>query len=229
MNQGASTISMRQRVTKLWLSLWLFAMTLVAGVLIGLVAANWKVWDAQTKLVALSTAMLSFHVLEEWRFPGGFHYMYNVMAGSKAPDRYPMNQLSDMWTNTIGTIVGCLMLAIGVNPMFALMQCLQGVGELFAHTSAGFWTLKRYRPQGKRTIYNPGLATSWLGYFPLCCAFVWTFFTQAAPSLLDVVGAVALGGALMAVSLPLMECICKDENSPYAYDWGNGYFERFQD
>ncbi|MGI6229812.1 MAG: HXXEE domain-containing protein [Tractidigestivibacter sp.] len=222
-------MSMRQKATKLWLSLWLYAMTMVAGVLIGLVVANWEAWDAQTKLVALSTATLSFHVLEEWRFPGGFHYMYNVMADSEKPDRYPMNQLSDMWTNTIGTIVGCLMLAIGVNPMFALMQCLQGVGELFAHTSAGIWALRRYRSQGKRTIYNPGLATSWLGYFPLCCAFVWTFFTQAAPTLVDVVGAVAAGGVLMAVSLPLMERICKDEDTPYAYDWGNGYFERFHD
>lgn len=222
-------MSMRQKATKLWLSLWLYAMTMVAGVLIGLVVANWEAWDAQTKLVALSTAMLSFHVLEEWRFPGGFHYMYNVMADSEKPDRYPMNQLSDMWTNTIGTIVGCLMLAIGVNPMFALMQCLQGVGELFAHTSAGIWALRRYRSQGKRTIYNPGLATSWLGYFPLCCAFVWTFFTQAAPTLVDVVGAVVAGGVLMAVSLPLMERICKDEDTPYAYDWGNGYFERFHD
>ena len=35
-------------------------------------------WHLQTKLFALSTAMLAIHVLEEWRFPGGFHYMYNI-------------------------------------------------------------------------------------------------------------------------------------------------------
>ncbi|GEM_PF-5381254 len=175
-------LGMRHRATKMWLSLWLYAMVLVAGILIGLAAANWSIWDVQTKLVALSTAMLSIHVLEEWRFPGGFHYMYNEMAGSEMPDRYPMNQLSDMWINTIGTIVGCLMLAIGVNPMFALMQCLQGAGEIIAHTSAGSWALRRWRPQGKRTIYNPGLATSWLGYFPLVCAFIWSFATYAAPT-----------------------------------------------
>ncbi|MGI6535804.1 MAG: HXXEE domain-containing protein [Eggerthellaceae bacterium] len=222
-------LRLRQRVAKRWLSLWLYAMVLAAGILIGLTAANWNTWDVQTKLVALSTAMLSFHVLEEWRFPGGFHYMYNVMDGSKMPDRYPMNQLSDMWTNTIGTIVGCAMLIVGVNPMLALMQCLQGAGELFAHTAAGFWALKRYRPQGKRTVYNPGLATSWLGYFPLVCAFIWSFAAYAAPTPTDIVGALVLGGALMAISLPLMEHICKSEQTPYAYDWGNGYFERFTD
>lgn len=219
---------MRRRLTKAWLAIWLYVMVLIAGVLIGLVVANWDIWDLQTKLVALSTAMLSFHVLEEWRFPGGFHYMYNVMADSDTPDRYPMNQLSDMWTNWIGTLVGIAMLIIGVGPMFALMQCLQGVGELFAHTMSGFWALKRYRAQGKRTIYDPGFATSWLGYFPLTVAYVVSFLTEAGLTLPDVIGAIALGAALMAVALPLSERICKDRDTPYGYTWGDGYFKKFE-
>ena len=47
--------------------------------------------------------------------------MYNVFTDSKYPDPYPMNQLSDMWTNWIGMMVGCAILIIGVNPMIAII------------------------------------------------------------------------------------------------------------
>lgn len=226
-------MKVRQKITKYWLSIWLYFMTLVAGILIGLVVVNSSTWGVQMKLIALTTAMLSFHVLEEWRFPGGFHYMYNIMGGSDEPDRYPMNQLSDMWTNLIGTIVGCLMLLIGtfaptLVPMFALMQCFQAVGELIAHTTSGVKTRRRYANQGKRTIYNPGLFTSWCGYFPLAIALVWSFFIDGDLTVLSIIGALALGAMLMAVSLPLMERICKSEETPYAYTWGDGYFEKFE-
>ena len=56
---------------------------------------------AQDEVVAILVAhrpvvyvMLPLHCLEEWRFPGGFHYNYNMLRRSRKPDRYPMNQFS---------------------------------------------------------------------------------------------------------------------------------------
>jgi len=216
-----------QKITKHWLSIWLYVITLISGMIIGLVAANWSDWNLQTKLVALTVAMLPIHVLEEWRFPGGFHYMYNVFADSKNPDRYPMNQLSDMWTNWIGVIVGCVILIIGVNPMTAIMQMMLGFGEVMARTKSGFKAKKIYADQGKKTIYNPGLFTSLFGFLTLCLGILYTLIAENRPTILQMIGAIILGGILMAVALPSAEKLCKSKITPYGYDWGDGYFDRF--
>ncbi len=76
-----------KKITKIWLSCWLYIIVLISGIIIGLLVANWSVWSWQTRLFAMATALLPIHVLEEWRFPGGFHTMYNLMAGSDTPDR----------------------------------------------------------------------------------------------------------------------------------------------
>lgn len=217
-----------QRITKLWLSIWLYVIAAIAGVLIGLTAANWTAWTMQTRLVALGTALLAFHVLEEWHFPGGFHYMYNIMADSRMPDRYPMNQLSNMWTNWIGIMFGCFCLIIGVTPMLAVMQLLLCLGELLAHTKSGIWVRKHFAAQGKKTIYNSGLFTSLFGYLPLAVALIVSFFVEKAPAIPDVLLAIVCGGMLMAIALPGAEKLCRREDMPYGYTWGDGYFEKFK-
>lgn len=110
-----------KEIIKHWLSCWLYVITLLSGIIIGYTIFNWSHLTLQTRFVALTVAMLPLHVLEEWLFPGGFHYMYNVFANSDKTDRYPMNQLSDMWTNLFGLLVGCIILCMGVTPMTAFM------------------------------------------------------------------------------------------------------------
>ena len=216
-----------QKITKIWLSCWLYVITAIAGIIIGIMAVNWSDWTLQTKLVAMGTALLAFHVLEEWHFPGGFHYMYNIMEHSALPDRYPMNQLSDMWTNWIGILFGCFCLIVGVTPLFAVMQFLLCLGEIFAHTKSGFYVKRLYKDKGKRTIYNPGLFTSMFGYLPIAIGLVVSFFIEDTPSILEVILAIAFGGVLMAISLPGAEKLCKSKDTPYGYTWGDGYFEKF--
>src|SRR5574344_2984206 len=94
-------------LTKLWLSLWLYVITFISGVIVAATVCHWTSWNLQTKLTALTVAMLPIHVLEEWHFPGGFHTMYNYLAGSEKIhySNFTMNKLSDMWTNFIGVIV----------------------------------------------------------------------------------------------------------------------------
>lgn len=49
----------------------------------------WKEWSADVKIIAGITALIPVHVLEEWVFPGGFHFQYNSIFRSDLPDRYP--------------------------------------------------------------------------------------------------------------------------------------------
>ena len=216
-----------QKAAKIWLSVWLYVMVLVSGTVIGLLAANWALWDAGTKLFAAATALLPIHVLEEWRLPGGFHTMYNLMKGSDAPDRYPMNQLSDMWTNLIGVIFGCVVLAVGVRPIFLIMQLFLCLAELFGHISGGIFAYKRFRDKGKRTIYNPGLFTAVFGYLPIAAEIAVCLFTSDRPSLWEIPVGLICSVLLGAFSLKIVESICKSKDTPYAYTWGDGYFAKF--
>ena len=227
MNVNRETL--RIRLTKGWLSCWLYVITGMAGVILGLTAANWNTWDIQTRIYALSAVLLPLHVLEEWHFPGGFHTMYNLMDGTspEEADRYPMNQLSDMWTNFIGVVFSCIVLAVGVRPFFLIMELFICVAEIFGHTSGGIFLLKKFRNKGKRTIYSPGFATMLFGYVPIAIAIVVSFFTEKAPTLADVILAIPCSMALGYLSLPFAEKVCRDRNTPYGYTWGDGYLSRF--
>lgn len=131
-----------KRIGKKWLSCWLYLMIGISGIILGITFCKWPVWTLQDKLFAFATALLPLHVLEEWYFPGGFHTMYNLMAKSDCPDRYPMNQMSDMWTNLIGVIFGCIVLAAGVSPFFCAMQLFLCCAEIFGHFSGGIFLKK---------------------------------------------------------------------------------------
>lgn len=220
---------LKVRFTKGWLSCWLYVITATAGVLAGLTAANWHSWDVQTKIYALSAILLPLHVLEEWHFPGGFHTMYNLMAGSEPEkaDRYPMNQLSDMWTNFIGVIFSCVVLAVGVRPLFLLMELFICAAEIYGHTSGGIFLYRRFKSKGKKTIYSPGFATMLFGYVPLAFGIIISFFTVKAPAVWEILLAIPCSVGLGFVSLPLMEKICKNENTPYGYTWGDGYLAKY--
>ncbi|MGN0708619.1 MAG: HXXEE domain-containing protein [Anaerovoracaceae bacterium] len=221
--------SFRVRFTKGWLSCWLYVIIGIAGVIFGLTVANWNKWDPQTRIYALSAVLLPLHVMEEWHFPGGFHTMYNMMAGTdpKKADRYPMNQLSDMWTNFIGVIFSCAVLVTGVRPLFLLMELFICFAEIYGHTSGGIFLYRRFKDKGKKTIYSPGFATMILGYVPVAIAIIISFFTVKAPEIWEIVLAIPCSMGLGFLSLPFTEKICRDEDTPYGYTWGNGYLARF--
>ncbi len=208
-----------------WLSCWLYVITMLSGIILGITISNWQVWDLQTKLFAFATALLPLHVLEEWHFPGGFHVMYNLMKKSNKPDSYPMNQLTDMLTNFLGVIFGCVVLFIGVNPVFMVMQLFLCCAEIFGHTSGGIFSLKYF--QGKRTIYNPGLLTTIFGYLPLAIGIIISFFVFKAPTFIEIIIALLCSMILGYFSLPLPEKLFKDLNTPYGFTWGDGYFSKF--
>lgn len=217
-----------KKIGKLWLSIWLYLMILVSGIIIGITICNWQIWGLQQKLFAAATALLPLHVLEEWYFPGGFHTMYNLMAKSSHPDHYPMNRMSDMFTNLIGVIFGCVVLIMGVNPFFCVMQLFLCCAEVFGHFSGGIFLYRQFQNKGKRTIYSPGMATTILGYVPIAIGIIISFFTQSAPKVTEFIFAIICGMILGGISLNLPEKLLKDENTPYGYTWGDGYLSKYR-
>jgi hypothetical protein len=229
MTAEKKTEPFRRRFTKVWLSCWLYVITGIAGIILGMTIAKWKVWDMQTKIYALSAVLLPLHVLEEWHFPGGFHTMYNLMKGTdlNRTDRYPMNQLSDMWTNFIGVVFSCIVLLIGVRPLFLLMELFICLAEIYGHTSGGIFLYHRYHSRGKKTIYSPGMATMLCGYVPIAVMIIFSFFLEQAPAWWEYLLAIPCSIGLGYLSLPFAEKVCKDEESPYRYTWGDGYLTKF--
>lgn len=217
-----------KKIGKLWLSIWLYVMALISGIIIGVTICNWQVWSLQETIFAFATALLPLHVLEEWYFPSGFHTMYNLMAKSSNPDRYPMNQMSDMFTNLIGVIFGCVVLVVGVNAFFCVMQLFLCCAEVFGHFSGGVYLYRQFKSKGKRTLYSPGMATTIFGYIPIAVGIVVSFFTQSAPTVIEFIVAIVCGMLLGGVSLNLPEKLLKDENTPYAYTWGDGYLSKWE-
>lgn len=216
-----------KKIGKAWLSCWLYVMVAVSGVIFGVAVCKWTQWSLQQKLFAAATALLPLHVLEEWYFPGGFHTMYNLMAKSDCPESYPMNQMSDMLTNLIGVLFGCIVLAVGASPFFCVMQLFLCGAEVFGHFSGGVFLYKMFKAKGKRTIYSPGMATTILGYIPVAIGIVVSFFTQAAPTLPELLLAIVCGMALGGLSLNLPEKLLKSKDTPYGFTWGDGYVSKY--
>lgn len=221
--------SLRVRFGRRWLSCWLYVIVGIAGAILGLTISNRNNWDAQTKIYAMSAILLPLHVMEEWHFPGGFHTMYNLMAGTEPEkaDRYPMNQLSDMWTNFIGVFFSCVVLAAGVRPLFLLMELFICLAEIYSHTSGGIFLYNKFKDKGEKTIYSPGSATMLFGYVPVAVAIIVSFLTVKAPAIWEIVLAIPCSVGLGFLSLPFAERICKDENTPYGYTWVDGYLTKF--
>ncbi len=215
------------KIGKKWLSIWLYVITLVSGIILGVTACKWNIWNLQERLYALAAALLPLHVLEEWLFPGGFHTMYNLMANSDTPDRYPMNQISDMWTNTIGIVMDCIILFIGVNPFFCVMKIVLCLGEACGHTYGAIFSYRRFKNQGKRTPYNPGFLTTWLGFVPICIGLLVSFRTVAAPTPVETIIAIIVMLVLGAFAVNGMDHIFRDPDTPYPFTWGNGYFDKY--
>ena len=60
---------------------WLYVMYVLGAVLCVVAALNWNQWSFAMKMVAVNAIILPAHVFEEWQFPGGFSYQYNMVMG----------------------------------------------------------------------------------------------------------------------------------------------------
>ncbi|MGE9835214.1 hypothetical protein [Streptococcus orisratti] len=82
---------------------WIKFSCAIAVLMTAVILMNWTNWSVELKVTAAIAALIPIHVIEEWVFPGGFHYQYNIFFKSDQPDRFPMSRLTDMLTNSIVT------------------------------------------------------------------------------------------------------------------------------
>ena len=208
-----------------WLKIWipiLFAMGI--GILFYLIT-NWSHLDAGTRFVAIFYIIMPFHCLEEWKLPGGFHYNYNMLQHSEQPDRYPMNQFSDMLTIFLAELIGIACLIAGVNQIIVIWHLTFCFLEMTGHLIFGFNMYKRFHEVGKKTIYNPGFVTAVL-FTVHALHYILTQYPANLPSLPTLaigvlVGIVAVGGVAL-----IPEQLFKSKDTAYPFP-SNRYYEKY--
>lgn len=221
------------------ISRWSYRAWIIFGLLVSMgtliyVLSTFNVYDYRFRTIALIAVLIPLHVVEEWVFPGGFHYQYNVLLHrSETPNAYPMNRVSDMWTNLLTTFfyLGLAIYTACSNYLYVGGILLGTIAfctlEVCLHTFFGFKMYLKFKDKGKKTIYGPGSITAYFGFLPLlvlsCYGLIgynltWVDCLIAAGILLFI--------ALIAITVP--ESTLKKKDSPY-YFKDEGYYTRFLD
>ncbi len=194
-------------------------------------AIRWEQMDAINRIAHIIVIGLTLHQFEEYRWPSGFAYGYNVIGNSLKPDRYPLNQLSAYCTNVIALIIAISFLFFGMSPVVAAIYGFFCLAEFIVHTVYGVSMLKRYRSKGKETIYFPGSATCWFILIPAGFAMIYELCLN---NLLSPLGwGLGVAGIIMFAILVIIVPgkIFENIDSPYNYEQRHyeGYFKKFSD
>ena len=210
---------------------WLKYSLLITALMLILILVNWNVWPLALKCVAAVAALIPVHASEEWLFPGGFAYQYNLFLNkSQYPNAYPMNRASDMVT-VLGTTIMYALLVLYFSitgrtvPSGVLLgaTCFSAL-EVSVHTYFGIRAYLKFKAQGKTTIYGTGSMTAYTGFLVLGCIMI-RQIAALGISAADIGWCVAILG-ITSVLVFVPEAKFKDQNSPYAYS-SSGYYERF--
>ena len=212
---------------------WLKFSLLITGCMLALMLFNWNTWSPTLKCIAAVAALIPVHASEEWFFPGGFAFQYNLfLYKSKYPNAYPMNRASDMVT-VLGTTIMYAAITLyfaftGQNVPSGILlgaACFSAL-EVSVHTYFGIRAYMKFRSNGKTTIYSAGSMTAYTGFLPL--GFIMLRYILAAGlSASDLIFCILILG-ITSVLCFVPEGKFKDIHSPYAYP-NNGYYARFTD
>jgi hypothetical protein len=143
---------------------WPWKATVYALGIVSLVIliANWASFTNVERIAWVLAAAIPAHVFEENTYPGGFFYQNNLGFGSKEPLVYPQNRMTNMVTN-LGAEIVLILVAINANTLGATAVTVAiffGFAELLNHTRQGVMMHKRFKGEGKKSIYGPGEFTS---------------------------------------------------------------------
>ncbi|MDO8307005.1 MAG: HXXEE domain-containing protein [Actinomycetota bacterium] len=140
-------------------------------------------------LLWISLLSLLAHQVEEWRRPGWFPGMLNVVLFRSAdPWRFPLNVRSGLAVNVGVGWVGYVLAALLAERALwlALATITVSIGNCVLHLAV--------IPMRGRMPYNPGMATSLVLFLPISAWFLIGFWSSM--SLLDVLLGLAVGLAL---------------------------------
>lgn len=163
-------------------------------------------------LLWLSLGSLFLHQMEEWGYPGYFPGMLNTaLFSSDIPDRYPLNANSGMIVNVFFGWGSYVLAALFWRQAFWLVfaTMMVSIGNIVAHTLI-------FNIKGK-TLYNPGLITSWLCFAPIVYFFFDTVMVDYLATPLDWTIGLVLGVALNYFCIYKMILWLADRNTPYVF------------
>ncbi len=210
---------------------WIKYACVLSGVTFLLILLNWTKWSEEIKIIAAIAVLVPVHVLEEWVFPGGFHYQYNlVLHKSDMPNAYPMCRLSDMITNLVGTIFFIFLTVYCVFNEYAITGILLGTFifcfmELFVHTLLGIQMYLKFKSKGKSTIYGPGSITTYWGFVPLGFVAFWNL-KEATIGKTEYILCIGMLLFMLLGCIVAPEQILKRKDTLYKFNTA-GYYEKF--
>ncbi len=220
---------MLETMIQAWLSVWLYVMTGM-GIYLGiLVIKNRKTWSQVDILCTCAVIVLVLHVIEEWVFPGGLHYSYNIAHGSTLLSRYPMNRLTDMITNFGGVVLGCIILKFfRFRKPAAIAVMIFSFVEVGIHIMIGITDMGIFGQYGMNTLYSPGLVTSLFGFLPVGIGLIkeLILIKENRPSLKQWIMGIAGMFVFMFLLINLPEDVLGTENSPYEFT-NRGFYEEY--
>ncbi|MCC8041934.1 MAG: HXXEE domain-containing protein [Oscillospiraceae bacterium] len=208
---------------------WLYAVYFL-GVAMGcLLIWNINSWEQSQKLVCILAIIVPMHIFEENSFPAGFYFMNNLGFHSKEPTVYPQNMCTNMVTN-LGAEIVLILVTLSVHKIEVSAVTLVvffGIGETINHTRSGIMMYQRYREKGKRTVYGPGIATSWCLMIPLSVAGV-KWLSVHPFTVIQILGGIGIfmGIAVCLILLPFAISI-KVKSERFAFE-DKGYFEKYE-
>ncbi len=217
-----------ETIINFWLSIWLYVMAAIAIALVIKTVKNKDKWTKINIFCTLAIVVLVLHVLEEWVFPGGLHYSYNISHGSNILSAYPMNMVTDMITNFGGVILGCIILKFwGFKKPAGLAVMLFCFAEVMIHLIIGVQDLNIFAPYGARFFYDPGLVTSLFGFLPLGILLAKELFRKGnRPTLKQWIMAIGATFVFAFLLINLPEDLLKNENTAY-YFTNRGYYQEY--
>ena len=207
---------------------WIYFMDVLGIVTAIYLILNWSWLPLGAKAGAFVVIIMPLHVIEEWKLPGGLHYIYNVIfgpkeMGSKYLDRYPMSRLTDMVTNIglqlfpLAFLV--LSLAAGLSNEMAISITIFCFMQVVAHTIVGIYSFNRYREAGNRSIYSPGFGTAYLLFLP---AGIYLVYAMPQLTLTNWIGGIIALAVMSIFCVPLQETplkkwVLKQEGDAFAF------------
>ena len=151
-------------------------------------------------LMWLSLVSLFFHQLEEYRIVGTFPGMLNTtMYKSDIPNRYPLNTNTAFYVNVIIWL--------------GLATILISFGNIVAHTFV-------FNIKGK-TIYNAGLATTWIFFAPCVYFFFAIVYYEHLATTTDYLVGILLGIILNVIGVLKVIDWMANRNTIYIFEERN--------
>ncbi len=209
-------------------SVWLYVVYAIGIVMLVMLVMNWNAWDHAQRIVCLLAVLLSVHVFEEDTFPNGFPYANNVAFGSDEPLVYPQNMATNMFTNLGASILFAALVYVSPSMPYPIvtLAAVFGIGQCIGHTRSGVIVKKKFGGKGKRTIYNPGLFTSYVGLLELSIYAIWWLVRQP----FDLLGLLGGFGLMVFVAVGLIlipfAINMRIKSERFAFE-SAGYFDKY--